>query len=599
MNPKNTWLWVVAAGALFAFIFFFEQHFHHPDNGPRKLLPDLNAADITAVQVRPEGHQEMRAIRTNAAWQLAEPVTYPANSPAVENFLQALQHVTVATFISELDLKDNPDSDEAYGVEPPQISVVLYEGKSRLQIHFGHRTAPGDQVFVQVVGIAGISVVSADVLKFLPASATDWRETALADLARIPFDRVVVTNSGKNQPLELQRNSTNKLWRMTLPMKARADNTKVEGALQDLGNLLVQHFVSDDPKADLESFGLQPPDFSIILARGTNVSLQLDFGKSPTNDSRLLYARTRGQNSVVTVSTNMLGLWRASYDVFRDRHLVRLSGPLDAVEVHADDSFSLQWQTNDTWRIVPQNGAAFPGDAKMAVAVVEQFGSMQVADFEKDSVTELAWHDYGLAPPARQYVLKWSASTLGTNAPTELDFGTNHDGKVFARRVGEESVYGIAPSDYSKLPSVSWQLRDRNVWNFSENDVARIVIQQNGKTREIVHTGTNDWALAPGSQGVINDAAIEDTVHHLGNLTATAWAGRGEASLSRFGFATNGLHLTMQLKNGQKLGVQFGGETPFGSRYASVVLDNEPWIFEFPADLDPSVQYCLTIPAGL
>ena len=42
MNAKNTWLWMLAAAALFAFIFFFERHAKKPQYGPRKILSDFH-----------------------------------------------------------------------------------------------------------------------------------------------------------------------------------------------------------------------------------------------------------------------------------------------------------------------------------------------------------------------------------------------------------------------------------------------------------------------------------------------------------------------------------------------------------------------------
>ena len=39
---------------------------------------------------------------------------------------------------------------------------------------------------------------------------------------------------------------------------------------------------------------------------------------------------------------------------------------------------------------------------------------------------------------------------------------------------------------------------------------------------------------------------------------------------------------TVVLKNGDKLVVQFGGQSPSGLPYATVTLDGNPWIFEFP-----------------
>jgi hypothetical protein len=594
MSSKNTWLWMTAAVALFAFIFLFERYRTRPDNGPIHLLPDLNPKTVLGVEIRPAGRVGIRAERTNGGWQLVEPVVYAAQQTNIQNLLDALQNLTVVHQISEQELRKDPNADENYGIEPPETLLVLRQRDSTNRIHFGHRTSPGDQVFVQVIGIEGISIVDADVLNFLPPNPDAWRDTTLTDFAKMTFNRISVTNTIKSQSFLLQRDSTNKLWAMTFPMKTRADSDKVEDALQKIESLRVRQFVSDDPRADLESFGLQPPALTVALGEGTNALMALDFGRQLTNNSGLVYARRRDQNAVVAVSTNVLGQWDASYDIFRDRHLVTLTGPIEAIEVHGEDTFSVTWETNNSWHVLPQD---FPADQTMAAGLARKLSELQVVDFVKDSVTEPDLPHYGLAPsPPRKYILNWATSATATNSPTELDFGTNSSNQVFARRIGEDAVYGIAPLDFEALPSASWQLRDRRVWNFEVNDVTRITIQQNGQTRQIVHNGTNGWSVAGGFNGIINDSAIEDTTRELGHLTAFSWVGHGAAKLAAFGFTSGNYRLSIELKNSEKLEVQFGGASRLDTPYASVQLNGEPWIFEFPPDLYASIQFCLALP---
>ena len=78
MNTKNTWITVALAAGLFAFIFFYERHAFKKDPPANKVLPYLNLASITSVQVRPADQKEIRADRTNGTWQLTKPVGYPA-----------------------------------------------------------------------------------------------------------------------------------------------------------------------------------------------------------------------------------------------------------------------------------------------------------------------------------------------------------------------------------------------------------------------------------------------------------------------------------------------------------------------------------------
>ena len=139
-------------------------------------------------------------------------------------------------------------------------------------------------------------------------------------------------------------------------------------------------------------------------------------------------------------------------------------------------------------------------------------------------------------------------------------------------------------------------MRERRIWNHSTNDVVSATLQQQGRVRKVIRNGPHNWSLAPGSQGVINDLAVEETVGGLCQLAAVGWLARGEPNRARFGFTDNGHQITLELKNGDKAAVEFGGEVAANLSCAAVTLDGEPWIFAFPPWLYEYVQRYLSVP---
>ncbi|MFO1476337.1 MAG: DUF4340 domain-containing protein, partial [Verrucomicrobiota bacterium] len=275
MNPKSTWFGVAVAAGLFAFIFFFERHHHQPPPGPARILPALDPATVDQIQILPKGQLEIRLQRTNGVWWITRPFTYPAQTTGVDGMLRYLTNLTCSSFIAPQELKNVHKAAEEYGLEPPQLTFIFQHGDEQNIVHLGYKTAPGDQMFLQVVGVGEIYIVDASALQQIPVKADDWRDPMLADFSRLQFDRVLVTNAGR--AFELQRNPTNKLWRLLPPgREARADNGKVDEAIQKLMSLHAGQFVTDDPKADLDSYGLLTPELSLSLAHGTNPVLLLD-----------------------------------------------------------------------------------------------------------------------------------------------------------------------------------------------------------------------------------------------------------------------------------------------------------------------------------
>ncbi|MGD0253287.1 MAG: DUF4340 domain-containing protein [Verrucomicrobiota bacterium] len=594
MNSKTTGIWLVIAAALFAFILFWERHVHGPA-ATVNILPELKPFTVTSIEIFPAGALEICVARTNGNWQLTKPVIYPAQTTAIEMLLGALQKLVPATRISAAELRENRATEMEFGFDNPQFSITVEAGDHSWQLKVGNKTAPGDQVFLRVVGTDGAFVTDADWLRFIPRSANDWRDTALVDTGNA-CDRIVLTNGTK--AIELQCDVTNHLWHVLRPLQARADGEHITQALQKLYATHVSQFVTDDP-ADLTAFGLQPADLDLWFDHGSNFVAAIHIGKGLTNDSTQVFARREGWNAIVTTAKEPLSFWHGAVNDFRDPHLLELTVPVAEIEVRGQTnftSFTLQRHGSNDWVVA---GEKFPADAENVQQFIKLLAGFRVAEFVKDVVTPPDWQAYGLAAPARQIVLR---STVGdTNAViAQLLFGAMQTNEIFVRRADEDFIYGLSLADFNRLPEAGWEFRDRRIWDFDGTNIAAITLHQNGKTRQIVHNGLNQWSLAPGSQGIINPPALEETAYRLGKLTAAGWVGRNITEPEKYGFNTNNLQITVELKNGEKHTVDFGTELPRAqTALAAVTLDGERWAFVFPPVLYQFVLSYLAIPANV
>ena len=597
MSPKKTLAWLVLAGGLFAFIFFFHRHSQTSSATPLRVLPSLKPEAVTSVLVRPSSQLQIRADRTNGTWELAQPLAFPAQPARIHGLLAFLAQLKPASYITGSELRNLPHADEEYGFASPQATLVLQQGDYVPRILIGSRTVPGDQVFLQVEGDLGAYVVDAQLLRYLPASADDWRDTTLLSVAGLAFDRVTVTNNAKGDSgraglpsssatFVLQREPAGQLWRMVWPLEARANNSRIQAALQKLGDLRIRRFVSDDPKPDLESVGLDPAELQLGFANGTNALKLLQFGRSPTNDLTLILAREPGKTGIVTVDKQLLLDWCAALNDFRDPHLLSLTDAVDTIEITTKgETFSIRLQAGDSWHVVPGN---LPADADSVHSFLSGLTNVQILKFVNDVVNPADLPEYGLAPPLYHLSLRGRCATTGgaTNTPilAELDFGlgTNAPDLVFAKRNDESSVYAISTNDFAQFPSAGWQLRDRKLCQMSLPDITGLTLRQRGKVCRMIHKGPLSWSFAPGSQGIINDAAIEETVRGVIQIAAIRWVGRGAQSRAAFGFADDGYHLVLELKSGDNFDLELGGDSPSGNVYAAVLFDGQPWILEFP-----------------
>jgi hypothetical protein len=585
--------------ALFAFCFFFARHLRPPAPTALLLLPHLQAANVTAVQIDPAGAVEIRAVRTNQLWQLEKPVVYPAQRAAINGLLDSLQKLKVTLLISDTESKERHATDADYGFDQPQFTMTFTQGDQRNQISVGNRTALGDQVYLRLIGQQGTYVVDAAWLNSLPRSVEAWRDTSLVDAGQ-SFDWIVLTNG--NRIIELRRDPATTLWRMIRPLPARANSVLIDQALQKLQTSPIALFVTNAPAGDLSAYGLQPSSLDLWLGNGSNLIACVHIGGSLTNDFAGDYIQRDGWNTVAIVPHGALAAWRSQVNDFRDPRLFELTQPVIGIDVDAADHFQLQLQGSNSWSLV---GQKYPADTDSVNEFIKRLASLKVVEFVKDVVTPVDLQTYGFTTNSHKISLFCRGG--GTNVNTiQILFGNPDTNGFYVRRSDEDFIYRLALADVDTLPDTGYLFRDRFIWKFTGEDVTQVTIRKDGKVRQLIHNGLGKWALGPNSQGMIVGRLIEESVGGSANfsglcqLSAQKWVFPSLPDPEKWGFTTNSLQITLDLKNGEKHTVDFGQEIPgYQTALASVNLDGERWVFLFPPILYQFVSSYLTIPTDV
>ncbi|MBI3875890.1 MAG: DUF4340 domain-containing protein, partial [Verrucomicrobia bacterium] len=477
MNSSQTKYLVLCALALGVFIYFYEPGESRPEkksNLPQRVFPPFKPADVTRIEFT-HTNFTLRADHTNGAWMLSAPLPYPAQSTPIEGLLDACAHLKPQLRIEPRQVTTLSD----FGLALPLAVVRVQLGTNTLELRIGNRTPVGNQLYVQAGGEPGVAVVDAALLGLLPASANDWRDRTLLSVAGINYDRLRARFGARE--LVFQHDPTNKIWRITSPTPAkRADGPRVARLLQDLQKWEVQQFVTDDTRADLDAFGLTTPEAEIAFASGTNDVVVVQFGKSPTNDMNVVFARRAVHTNVVLVPRPLLDELRAPYWDWSDHHLMDSvpAASFDQIETRGTDGFIVRRDTNDSWHIVsPVNQPADPDAIRMLLI---RLGELEAVELATEVVTD--FKTFGLAPPARRFTLSLN-TTNAAGAPTnavvaqvdlsaaELGDATKQRDGLYARRSDENFAYIVTRLDVARIPAAFWQVRDRQVWSFTTNQV--------------------------------------------------------------------------------------------------------------------------------
>jgi Domain of unknown function (DUF4340) len=603
MKPKNTWMLVLLAAALFAFIYFFERHIVPKEPEVRRLIPGLDTNAVTSIEIQPHGQFPIRVERVSGGWQLTKPIVYPVRGAAVDQLLDALAGLSPQRHISPEELQNNKKVSEDYGFDTPQSTIIIEQGDYAPRVEFGNFTPPGDGIYTRVIPGPGIDIIGAAFAGIVPTNDYQWRDTSFVNLQGMPFVELDV--NGPNGQLHFQRDDPGQPWTMSQPIRARADNAGINFLLDRLQSLSVVQFKTDDSNADLDLYGLQTPSLTLSFKdKNTNQLLLVQFGKSPPDNTNLIYAHTNSSSTIVLVERDDLRPWNADSSGFRDPHLFSLtiSEPPASLECYGPDgrtNFLVQ-STNGLLIVSDGQGRRYLAETNVVAAAVQQLAGMKVVPWSKDRVADDAVGEpelpgMGLAPnPIRRYVLRAATPTNGSEAPViaQVDFGgpnTNHEGTICARRSdlpAEQTVFAVNASDVDRLPYSAPQLRILNIWNFESTNIGRLTLQADGQTKEWKHLRKYLWQPLAG--GITDDKDprgmyMENLGDVLGSLTAEAWVGPAEPT-AEYGFGANSIQLSVTLTNvspPQPLTVTFGGIVPGGggAHYACTQMENENWIF--------------------
>jgi hypothetical protein len=588
MNWKPTWVLLAAAAVLLALIVWVEQPLRRQRElqASRALLPGLNVSLVTNIEIQPWGGAIIQAVRqsdSNNAWQLVQPVTYPAQSQFVEALLNVLAKLEWVDRITERELAARPNAQKEFGFNTPQYTIRLQGAGPERRLEIGNLGAFNDRVYFQLVGNNAIYQIDADILRWIPQVKDQWRDLSVLSLTNLTFQTLRVRAAGNG--FELGRDPTNHLWFMRHPLAARADTPKIDALLSRLQAVSVRAFTNDDPQADLAPYGLQTsdttPELAFSFLDGTNTVAGLQLGRTLTNFTNFAFARRPNPGNIVIVEREAFKPWQTPYTNFLDPHFISLSPDMvESIDVRGTDDFTVRKQTNGQW--VVEAGKTFPADGTFMDYWLTALTNAST-EIVKTVVTDFL--PYGLNHPILQYTIHFR-----DHEEAQIEFGTNQAGHVFERRLGEDPVNAISLEDFQRLPRLSWEMRDRQVWNFPASNVVSVTIHQLGGTLEYLRDPDGNWTYAPGfnSQVAINSPALEECVFRLGQLRAVYWDAVGDQPQDNFGFAKTSHEVELKVKRGatnEIYRMQFGARSPLLHPYASIERDGQRLVFEFPADL--------------
>ena len=529
MNTKTTILLLSAAALLLGFIVLFEtklpKSWQAADLEKHALVFDRNR--VTGIDIQ-SNEDKVEFRNRNGQWTMDAPVKDRASLPAIQEILaccEKLQKEPVAG-CRNADKKQM----KAFGVMKPSVRLKLLGEEMPPELLFGKDTAVEGKLYIRQEGSSTISVASNELRSLIMRKPDAFRDHQLADFnAEKVFNTSVKTAAGE---IEMARDAGT--WRLNKPLRARADDFKVNAFLSSVLHTQITAFLPEN-SANLNSYGLSEPRGTLtfrVQGRTQPVEMQIGAREEKTGG---IYGRISTRGGVFLLpkeSENILGL---QPNDLRDRRMMCVDmDQVDRITLRPAGKplFVLQrkleeWTVRgDTLRETP-----VPANKAKIIQFVLKLQSRPITAFVTDVASDLA--KYGLDQPQLRITFSSFASenTSETNAGelplVTLAFGNIEGDNVYVRvekepfivSVDKAALEGISlnPADWRPLALFRCRPTDINNITFTPYSGG---IQ---KTSFSLNLRASNWITDDGTAGVLNRDNLQKLLKTLATLTVAQW----------------------------------------------------------------------------
>src|SRR5215467_4391128 len=546
MNWRNTLILAIIVLAGIAYFRFFEMKRPSTEEARRQSqnMVNVDRTKIDGIVIQ-NGDQKIEIRRRDNKWRLETPIKDQADSALVETLLSDLENWQREGTIPAKEIDADKSKLAEYGLNNPKLKLKLLGHPRPPEILFGKDAAMEGKMYVRFQNSKQTFVAAQSVRKDIDKQPEEFRDRKLTDLITLQVRRMVLkTPAGE---IELDKKDTH--WDILKPLRARADDQKVNDLISQVTSARVGQFVADD-RGDLRTYGLAEPRGSITLfdqeqkqdqkveigesikvAGREDKGQSLQIGSVPEKEKDQVYVRFAPRSSVYTLPKKIEEILNTKPADLRDDHLARIdTNILDRITVDAPGkSKALLARKDGNWTIASRNNA--PADSGAVQRMLDTLQNERVTKFVEDVASNLS--KYGLDKPQLQLTLSSFASenTAETKAGEQpfatIAFGREEGENVYARLTDEPFVVAVRRGLLDQISPDPLRWQDLSIFKFKPEQIHKVT-DTTDKELSLERDQHNQWHWLQGS-GAINQANLQSVLKTLSNLYAVRWLGPATA----------------------------------------------------------------------
>lgn len=439
---KTVVLFLIAV-ALGAYVYFYEikggREREKAQEYAEKVF-HIKRDSVTAITI--SGASEVfKFVKTSDGWEITEPVKTDADESPINMLLSTVENLKKERTIA---VSDQQLAEFGLGSSGRILELTMNNGKTE-RITIGDETNIGSNVYSSRIDTL-VYIVPSSIRRNISKNLFEWRNKKAIKLDKNRVRELKLNNTYGSFTFEKEGGD----WTITAPIKAKADNSKINAMLDKLDNGRIKRVVTEDA-ARLSQYKLNSPETRVDLFVGTERAQQgISFSQLTDNEA---YGKDDARPHIFTIDSVFLKPFKQTLFNFRDKSIVDFQDTgVDRINLLFEDTLmTFTKDTTDSWMLVSgENVKNWKIDA-----VVRDYKNLKAKRFVEEDPRYLM--PYGLTNPRGRVEI-----FSGNDKLSELDVGKSRGERVYVRNPRVGSVVEIDESDLDKIFPSKGELVETN-----------------------------------------------------------------------------------------------------------------------------------------
>jgi Domain of unknown function (DUF4340) len=294
MRGVRSFLFLIVVGlALGGYLYFVESKRDPSDADKKEKVFKVESDKIDELTVKSESGERTTLKKTGNDWQIVEPVGTATDSASVSGITSNLSSLELSRVIDE-----NPQDVAEYGLNQPRIEVAFKSAGQSHRLFIGRKTPAASDLYARIDDSKRVFLIPSFVDATFNKTTFDLRDKTVLKVERDKIDAMSITSPKR----ALQFAKADGEWKLTAPVKARADFTTVDGLVSRLNTLQAKSIAAPEAVKASDT-GFDKPEATIQLGTGSAQATLL-IGKSAGEG--VAYAKDQSKPTVFTIESSLL-----------------------------------------------------------------------------------------------------------------------------------------------------------------------------------------------------------------------------------------------------------------------------------------------------